>query len=204
MWKGCTLGQCESAIEGVICHVESQRPRRLQTETFSWNPDASASVTASVKAVLRIPAEIRRHQACAHETQETITVGVSIIHRVRHLACGDVSTGSSYSWWLQKLFLLLHVQGLGRQPQGKPSWDCPLGGPRVLSFSAKESYRDEKGWNTCECLTVGENCSNPVCQYLGAKSLCEGQIGGWYISTESADTRASPVLFTLVEAKERP
>lgn len=95
-YLGCTLGQCESAIEGVICHVESQRPRWLQTETFSWNPNASASVTASVKALLRIPTEIRRHQACAHETQETITVGVSIIYRVRHLACGNMSTGSPY------------------------------------------------------------------------------------------------------------
>ena len=70
--------------------------KRLQTETLSWDPGASASVTASVKAVLRVPAEIRRQQACAHETKETITVGVSIIHRVRHLACGNMSTGSSY------------------------------------------------------------------------------------------------------------
>lgn len=37
-YLGCTLGQCESATERVLCHVESQRPRRLQTETFSWNP----------------------------------------------------------------------------------------------------------------------------------------------------------------------
>lgn len=105
---------------------------------LSWNPDASASVTASVKAVLRIPAEMTRHQACARVTQETVTVSVSIIHKVRHLVSGDLSTGASYLCGLQKLLLLPHVQGPGGQPQGKLSWDCPLGEPRVLSFSAKE------------------------------------------------------------------
>lgn len=54
-------------------------------------PDASASVT-----VLRIPAEVTRHEACAHVTQESVTVSVSIIHRVRRLVSGDLSTGASY------------------------------------------------------------------------------------------------------------
>lgn len=59
---------------------------------------------------------------------------------------------------------------------------------RVLS-SAKEFYQDEKGGNTCECLTMGESCPNPVCQCLGVEHLRQrGRQEVGSASTDCADT----------------
>lgn len=113
---------------------------KAKEATLFMNPDANASVTACVKAVWRVPADIRRHQACARVTQGTTTVSIGVIHKVRHL---------SHVWsfslcGLQKLLLLPQVQGREIAPVQillglSSQWT------RALSFSAKEFYRDEKG-----------------------------------------------------------
>lgn len=111
--KGCTLGKCKSATEGIEGYPET-----------SWNPDTSAGVEDSDRG--------QKASSLCPRNPGNYKVSVGSIHKVRPL---------SYVWsicGLQKLLLLPHVQERETAPL-QTFLGLPSQWTRVLS-SAKEFY----------------------------------------------------------------